>query len=70
MSPLLDCLTAQQERVIALLATGLDLHGVAREMGVSWETARSHRAEATRRLAARSTAHAVAMLVAAGRARP
>lgn len=56
-------LTDRQERVLLLLAEGHGLREIARILGVSPHTVRVHRDDARRRLDARTTTHAVAIVL-------
>lgn len=63
MTPRHPDLTDRQERVLDLLADGRDLHGAARCMGITYNTARWHLLAAERRLEATTMTHAVALWV-------
>ena len=56
-------LSARQEQVLLLLGDGLGLGEIATRLGVSEWTVRTHRDEARRRLHARTTTQAVAIIV-------
>lgn len=56
-------LSPRQEQVLLLLGDGLGLGEIAARLGISEWTARTYRDEARRRLDARTTAQAVAIVV-------
>ena len=56
-------LTAREREVLILLAQGLQLEEIARELGIGVETARSHVRNATERLGASNRTHAVAIAI-------
>ena len=56
-------LSPRQEQVLLLLGDGLGLGEIAARLGISEWTVRTYREEARRRLDARTTAQAVAIVV-------
>jgi DNA-binding CsgD family transcriptional regulator len=56
-------LSARQEQVLLLLADGLGLGEIAERLGLSEWTVKTHRDEGRRRLQARTTTQAVAIIV-------
>ena len=61
-----DPLTARELEVLAIAATGLQIHEIARQLFVSRETVKSHLAHAYAKLGARNRADAVARALQAG----
>lgn len=61
-------LTNRQEEVLLLIGDGLGLGEIATLLGVSEWTVRTHRNEGRRRLRARTTTQAVAIIVRLGAA--
>jgi DNA-binding CsgD family transcriptional regulator len=59
-------LSPRQEQVLLLLGEGLGLGEIAGQLGISEWTVRTYRDEARRRLDARTTAQAVAIVVRQG----
>ncbi|MCM1976805.1 LuxR C-terminal-related transcriptional regulator [Streptomyces sp. G1] len=55
-----------QLNAVAAAAAGESVHATARRLSLSWETVRSHRQRALRRLGARDMEHAVQLCTAAG----
>ncbi len=56
-------LSARQEQVLLLLGDGLGLGEIAKRLGLSEWTVKTHRDEGRRRLQARTTTQAVAIIV-------
>ena len=56
-------LSARQEQVLLLLGDGLGLGEIAERLGLSEWTVKTHRDEGRRRLQARTTTQAVAIIV-------
>lgn len=65
VAPVLDSLTATQERVLALTANGYTVSAIAHRLGISERTAKHHREDIVRRLDAANIVHAVALYVEA-----
>ena len=63
-------LTPREERVAALLASGFDREGAAREMGISLSTAAKLMRSLVVKTKSETTLQAVAVLVARGALRP
>ena len=63
MTPRQPDLSARQEQVLLLLGDGLGLGEIAERLGLSEWTVKTHRDEARRRLQARTTTQAVAIIV-------
>ncbi len=63
MTPLCGRLTAREEAVLLMLADGYGVGEIASRLGITPWTVAAHRANARRKLAARTTAHAVAIVV-------
>jgi DNA-binding NarL/FixJ family response regulator len=61
-----SALTRRQREVLQLLADGLSTEGVAKRLGLSTETIRTHTKATIRRLEARDRAHAVAIALRSG----
>ncbi len=61
-----DPLTPRELEVLAIAATGLQIHEIARQLFVSRETVKSHLAHAYAKLGARNRADAVARALQAG----
>lgn len=61
-----SALTRRQREVLQLLADGLSTDGVAKRLGLSAETIRTHTKATIRRLEARDRAHAVAIALRSG----
>lgn len=56
-------LTAHQARVLALIACGCDQPRIAKELGITVNTVRSHTRDIFVRLGADNNAHAVALAI-------
>ena len=56
-------LTAREREVLILLAQGLQLEEIARQLEIGAETARTHVRNATERLGAANRTHAVAIAI-------
>lgn len=59
-------LTPRQRDIMALTADGLTAQEIGEALGIAMNTVRTHREKALRRLPARNTTHAVAILLRRG----
>lgn len=67
MAPLVHVITDREEEVLLLLGDGHGEREIAVRLGISRWTVRAHRSNARRKLSARTTTHAVAIVVRAQR---
>lgn len=63
MTPIVAELSEREEQVVLLLADGFGVGEIAKRLGITPWTVKSHRENARRKLRASTTAHAVAIVV-------